>query len=214
MPIMDGFEATRRIKRIQKDKGQNIPIIAMTAYAQKEDREKCLASGMDSYLSKPVKADDLHAILNELFKQEESSADIPVVESNSVSETIDIDAVIPVVEPNNGNKAVDMAAAMEVFGDDMELLKEASGLFVDEDYPEQIKLLRDGIERQDADVIKAAAHSVKGAARSLGGMALGEAAFRLEQMGRDGDLTGVDEQMEEMGKEFKLLADFFMAMSP
>jgi len=214
MPIMDGFEATRRIKRIQKDKGQNIPIIAMTAYAQKEDREKCLASGMDSYLSKPVKADDLHAILNELFKQEESSADIPVVESNSVSETIDIDAVIPVVEPNNGNKAVDMAAAMEVFGDDMELLKEASGLFVDEDYPEQIKLLRDGIEQQDPAVVKAAAHSIKGAARSLGGMGLGEAAFRLEQMGRDGDLTGVEEQIEEMGKEFKLLADFFMAMSP
>lgn len=198
MPIMDGFEATRRIKQMQKDKDQNIPIIAMTAYAMKEDRDRCLAAGMDNYLSKPVKPDELHAILNDLFPNRELSTDIPVVTSDSIS----------------SNQAVDMNAAMEIFGDDTELLKEASGLFIDEDYPEQLKLLKEGIEQQDAAVVRAAAHSIKGAARTLGGTALGEVAFSLEQMGRDEDLTGAEQQLETMEKEFAQFADFFMAFSP
>ncbi len=67
MPEMDGFQATRSIRKLEKGSGNHIPIIAMTAYAMKGDRERCLQAGMDNYLSKPISLDKLSAkILQEI----------------------------------------------------------------------------------------------------------------------------------------------------
>jgi signal transduction histidine kinase/ActR/RegA family two-component response regulator len=59
MPELDGYATTRAIRRQEKKSGRHMPIIAMTAYAVRGDREKCLAAGMDGYLSKPVRSDKL-----------------------------------------------------------------------------------------------------------------------------------------------------------
>ncbi len=64
MPVMDGLEATRLIRQLELPRGEHIPIIGMTANALKDDRERCLAAGMDDYLSKPVRRDDLRGVLN------------------------------------------------------------------------------------------------------------------------------------------------------
>ncbi len=62
MPVMDGIEATQKIRAKLKDR-RHVPIIAMTAHAMKGDRERCLAAGMDDYISKPIKPDDLYAMI-------------------------------------------------------------------------------------------------------------------------------------------------------
>jgi two-component system sensor histidine kinase/response regulator len=181
MPIMNGLEATRYIRRQEKGSGRHIPIVAMTAYAMKEDQEKCLEVGMDGYLPKPAKPDDINSVINKLFGNKAKTA-------------------VP---------AVDMDAAMKVFGGDSELMKEAAGIFLGEDYPEQIAIIKEGISRQDAPTVKAAAHSVKGAVRSLGGLVLGDLALRLEEAGRDGDLTKAKTLVDEMEIEVKRFSDFF-----
>jgi len=104
---------------------------------------------------------------------------------------------------------VDIEAAMQIFGRDDDLLREAVALFLEEDYPEQIKLLREGIKRQDADAVRAAAHSVKGAARSLGGVVLGDIALRLEELGREGKLEGARELANKLEDELKHFADYY-----
>jgi CheY-like chemotaxis protein len=72
MPVMDGYEATRAIRGLD-DEVSRIPIIALTANAMDGDREKCLAAGMDDYLSKPAKADQLREVLNKWIPLRSSS---------------------------------------------------------------------------------------------------------------------------------------------
>ena len=67
MPEMDGFEATAIIREQEKSGAKHIPIIAMTAHAMVGDRERCLAAGMDDYVSKPINADDLFAAIARLM---------------------------------------------------------------------------------------------------------------------------------------------------
>jgi len=78
MPEMDGFEATELIRDREKGNGGHIPIVAMTAHAMKGDRERCLAAGMDSYISKPIRAEQLFTVIQNLAnrsqdKKKESS---------------------------------------------------------------------------------------------------------------------------------------------
>jgi two-component system, sensor histidine kinase and response regulator len=72
---MDGFETTAAIRARERDTGRHLPIIAMTAHAMQGDRERCLAAGMDSYISKPIKVRELIELLEKFSDaaQEEAS---------------------------------------------------------------------------------------------------------------------------------------------
>src|SRR5207245_3801111 len=113
MPEMDGYEATAAIRREEKKTGGHIPIIAMTAYAMKGDRERCLAVGMDHYISKPIRA-------KELFES---------VESEPQKGSAAISGPEKIADPFG---LVDEAEALTRVGDDPQLLQELAGVFVNE----------------------------------------------------------------------------------
>ena len=182
MPEMNGLEITRIIRRKEAESGEHIPIIALTAHAMKEDRERCLKAGMDSYVSKPVKSKELCSTIEGLL---------------SPGRRLDSES------------PVDLNAALQVVDGDRELLREAVALFLEQDCPRQLKALRKGLEQQDAQVVKAAAHGIKGAANNLGGRAVSAVALRLEAMGRKGDLTGADGLLDGLEAELEQFTDFF-----
>jgi signal transduction histidine kinase/DNA-binding response OmpR family regulator len=179
MPQMNGLEATRVIREREAESGQHIPILAMTAYATKEDQEKCLEAGADGYLAKPVRPEKLRG------------------------------ALACFLLPGRDAQPVNLDEALEAVDGDEELLREGVRLFLEYDYPRHLEALRKGLERKDAQAVKAAAHGVKGAVGSFGGRAAYDAASRLETMGRRGDLSDAQGMLEELQAEVGRFADFF-----
>jgi signal transduction histidine kinase/DNA-binding response OmpR family regulator len=182
MPQMDGLEATRAIREREAGSSQHIPILAVTAYAAKEDQERCLEAGVDGYLSKPVSPEKLHTAIEHFLSPDRAG-----------------DAAPP----------VDLAVALEATNGDKELLLEAVKLFLERDYPRHLEGLRAGLARRDARAIKRAAHGIKGVVDSFGGRAACDAALRLETIGRKGDLDGAQSAMAALETEIERFAAFF-----
>jgi two-component system, sensor histidine kinase and response regulator len=195
MPEMDGFAATKAIRQLEESTGAHIPIIALTAHAMRGDRERCLAAGMDAYLSKPLQAQQMFEVIEQLV----SHATAPQELGGEGSEG----------EPTNA--VFDQQVALARVEGDPELLREIVGLFMLET-PEMQSAIRESITRQDGRALEMAAHSVKGAVSSFGAQAAREAALKLEVMGREGDLTQATLASAELEREIarltRALAEF------
>jgi signal transduction histidine kinase/DNA-binding response OmpR family regulator len=144
MPEMDGFEATRRIRDWESPFGRRTPIIAMTAHAMKGDRERCLAAGMDDYVSKPLRP-------AELFRTVEAHAGI------TTEKLPEPPGPEPAAEP-----VIDRKKLLESFGNDEDLLREVIEVFVGE-YPSLLAAVDQAVVSHDREQLRQAVHKLKGA---------------------------------------------------
>ncbi|HEV3384452.1 MAG TPA: response regulator [Gemmata sp.] len=180
MPEMDGFEATRVIREKEADKSRHTPIVAMTAHAMKGDRERCLAAGLDEYLSKPVQRDELLRVLHWVANEQGFKRTLKEAPGNDgLSEA---------------PPAIDRATALERLGGDEDLFAELAVLFRSEG-TRMMEEIRLALATGDPVSVQRVAHALKGSAGYLGGNRTAEAAHKLELIGASRDLTSAYEAL-------------------
>jgi signal transduction histidine kinase/CheY-like chemotaxis protein/HPt (histidine-containing phosphotransfer) domain-containing protein len=195
MPVMDGLEATRRIRdRNSKVLNHRVPIIAMTAHAMKGDRERCLEAGMDDYVSKPIAPQALAQALDKWLAREGEQPFAGIVP---------IAAVAPVARPG-GELVFDRQALLNRLMGDEDLVREIVAGFV-KDIPNQLGALHKHLGAGDATAAGLQAHTIKGAAANMGGMALSGVALEMEKAGKAGKLERLTALVPELERQFELL---------
>ena len=188
MPEMDGFATTAAIREKEKTTGEHIPIIAMTAHAMKGDREKCLIAGMDDYISKPIRSE-------ELYKAIESFSCVSKQIENASEQNID---------DNSINNIINKDELMERIDGDMELLSQMIELFL-EDNPKNMAKIQEAILNNNTRDLERAAHTIKGSISNFSTGKAFETVFKLEKMGRDGEITNAEEIFSVLRNELQKL---------
>jgi len=194
MPEMDGFEATRQICERWPDEKQRPTIIAMTAEAMSGDREKCLAAGMDDYISKPIHIPELVAALSRSRMSRETEE--PAREANAAKPS-QILGDLPSVDWS-------VLEQMRSLQDDgaPDFVQEMVSLFIKETPPLLIAI-REAALASNADGLRRAAHTLKGNSNSMGAKRLGALCFELEKIGKGGNVTGTEIFLSELEPEFE-----------
>jgi CheY-like chemotaxis protein len=166
-----------------------VPIIAMTANAFPEDRKKCLEAGMDDYVAKPVRRDDLDTVL---ARWRPDCADSSAERPTSLPE-----------EDRTGALAVDPAVLAELRGldEDGELLTTLITHFLAET-PERMAAMQAAVSRRDAAALAETAHALKGSSGNLGATRMQELCGELQTLGRAGDLASAGALLDRLDEEF------------
>ncbi len=196
MPEMDGFAATAAIRQLQETNGTHVPIVAVTAHAMKGDRERCLAAGMDGYVSKPIRPPLLFAEIDRLTQKHPTVATPSRTQMNGM--------------------VLDEVSLAEVVDGDVEFLRELARLF-GEETPHLLADMGQAIESGDRALLQRAAHTLKGSAGNLCGKRAAEAALLLEQFAQAGDFVQARQAHtllgNEIGKLHQALAAACVGMS-
>ncbi|HTF38821.1 MAG TPA: response regulator, partial [Blastocatellia bacterium] len=191
MPEMDGFEATAAIRDHESRTGAHIPIIALTAHAMKGDRERCLDAGMDGYVSKPIRAEELLQAIDDLVPAAR------LAPRSSDDNTID--------------RVLDRGAVLSQFGGDLELLQRVVALFLEEGRALMCSI-RDSIAGRDSYALEQAAHKLKGSVANFHASAAVDAALRLEVIGHARDFAGATLGLTVLEREMQELEPALIAL--
>jgi len=185
MPELDGYEATREI-RSREGSGRRVWIIAMTANTMEGDREKCLFSGMDDYVSKPASLRNLMDALERVPVQAKLEGEVPVSREDSSAE-IDWKAVAKLRElGGEGGEALLVSLVDQFVNGGQDLLG----------------VIRRSVSSGGLDGVAVAAHTLRGSASNFGGHSLMEACLALELRAVEGDLSGVGKEFDGVEASF------------
>ena len=238
MPEMDGFEATQKIREWEKDKSLHLPIIAMTAHAMPGDRERCLESGMDDYVSKPLEPKVLFNVLNrwipnldlaenssEALEETQDYTSMPSLPSFSEDQSLEekglfgeegkqfADAGSSVraessVLPQIELAPIDLEAALYRFGDDRKFMMELGREFI-AGLPDRMTDIRAAVDAKDSNRIGRLAHNLKGIALNFNAEPLANLALKIEELGKREDLTNAPALFQELEAASRTLQDYF-----
>jgi len=196
MPIMDGYELSQSIRAEEPIPDIRFPIVALTADALQDAREKCLEAGMDDYLSKPTKMPLLDAMIIKWFPK---AAQLRTEQTGHSGE----DDKSEIAKPDNplnetessvgeDQPLIDLSALKEIFGDDMDTLKEILNEFVEPSQEIVEDIDKAFLEHSAAD-LAAAAHKLKSSSRAVGANELADICYTLETAGKSENWDEINE---------------------
>ena len=188
MPEVGGLEATAAIRKLERERGGHVPIVALTARAMTGDREQFLAAGMDGYLAKPFSAQALFAPLETLGPEAGALGATP--------------ARVPVADA----PAVDRAALLEIYEGNTELLAELAELLIAH-APQMLADLAQAVRQQDASQVNRLAHRLRGSAANFAATRAVAAAARMEELGAAGNLARAELEFATLVEEMRLLLE-------
>ena len=189
MPKMDGYEATAEIRR-REAPGSRVPIIAITAHALQSDRERALAAGMDDYIAKPIRPDELDRALERWLPQTSHAGppEVPRAAHTDTDGSLD-DTVLS-----------DLRAIQREGGEG--IVAELLDAFFNETPPLLISL-KEAAETGDAPTLKRTAHAVNGNSRAVGAKRMATICLELEDMVDAGDLSDAPDALDELDAEWE-----------
>ena len=195
MPEMSGFEATETIRRQERGSGRHLPIIALTAHAMDGDRERCLESGMDGYISKPARGAELSRAIGSLLAATPGGSE--------AAKRGDEETQL---------KPFDRTTLLRRLEGDTELLDEVLQIFLS-DCPTMLEKIRRAAARRDAKALLFPAHALKGAAANVCASRIHAVALKLELMAKEDRLVDVESHVSALEAEIGGFSRLFNAKS-
>ncbi|WP_319541534.1 ATP-binding protein [uncultured Pseudodesulfovibrio sp.] len=185
MPIMDGISATRAIRAPHSGViDPSVPILALTAHALKGDRERFLKAGMDDYIAKPI---TMHSFYSAIARNvDKDSAEHEQIRNDQ--------------SPTNNGLPFDRATALDMLGGKVDLLDRMDTIFL-RDVPDDMAGLMTSFEHRDWDTAMRLAHSIKGAARTVGALKAGAIAEQVEYLCRHQDTPSALKELKSLESE-------------
>ncbi|HRX82532.1 MAG TPA: response regulator, partial [Pirellulaceae bacterium] len=182
MPVMDGLAATTVIRQRESTLGKRTPIIAMTAAAMKGDKERCLAVGMDDYVSKPIAPAALFATIAKYVGE---------------SSEYEPEANLTQGFANDQRDVVDFDVALTQVPGGIDVLRDLARIFLME-CPKLLKDLRQGLADENVEATQRAAHTLKGAARILAASRLTEISSEFEVLAKERQVETIRSRLHEI----------------
>jgi two-component system, sensor histidine kinase and response regulator len=203
MPVMSGLEATGAIRLRERTTGVHVPIVAMTAHAMTGDRERCLEAGMDAYVSKPLRPDELLATVDAVVT--------PAVSPDAAPATFDVvsgDQVRLKPDTTPAGQAPDAglndAALVAGFGGNRKVLREVIDIFL-VDGPHLLAAVQHAQQAGDGKELAASAHALKGSVGLFVQTGAFDTARQLERAARAGDLSGTGPLCASLEADLRVL---------
>ncbi len=191
MPVIDGLAATRELRRRECSTQTHLPVVALTAHAMRGDRERCFEAGMDNYLTKPIRLQDMADKLAELFTDSTSQAK----DNHSNKATPQPNAIIHWPE------------ALANVGNDEELLHDLIELFLSET-PGLVKDVVAAASPNGSKSLAAATHSLKGSMAFLNPKSALDCAEKVEQLAASGDMDAATSLLSELQQHVSAVCNF------